>query len=444
MLAWLVKEVASPYGDVATLHWAVPDTDDNADVDALNSTALQVKLESAEDQLGAVLWNSNTAALNHLHTNIFVSSAVHADHHGARTDASSTAAPLAGKNIVELGAGVGCLGIALAMAGARVAITDLKELLPLMEHNARLNDRRVQSRSGGAGRCVALQWKWGPTVSTGVHKQVQKACGGAREPAPQQRLPITDADAVDRVVSAMAASLLKPSASLAGCVEALQPTAAATSAGAATTQCRFHYVILCDALYGNPKDWPALLYTLTELMATNPNECQVINFCEQRVSDVEGAFLALLDAENGKTYVQMDQRLERGGDALWANVVESAMRCCRSASSTSSAVEQHALREEAANALLSYVLVQRRGAYRWTYSTEVLQDAQSDLNMVIRATQIRWTRVVSNDGEASPATSRHPRRPREHDDDDDDNVDGSAPDGTPAKRHRAGGRQHRC
>ncbi|XQJ26258.1 Putative methyltransferase, putative [Leishmania guyanensis] len=401
MLAWVMKEVESPYGDIATLHWAVPD----ADADALNSTSLQVELESAEDQLGAVLWNSNTAALRHLHARVFKLP--------PSSSSSATQAPppipLAGKNIVELGAGVGCLGIALAMAGARVTITDLKELLPLMEYNVRLNEKRVQERSRGVGHCAALQWKWGPTMSTTVHKQLQKEKLAVKITDVQQQQhmsprgvatpPTTSvlSNSVDRVVSSMVSSLLPPSASLVECEKALRSAAAGSSSTTATSlKTPFHYVILCDALYGNPKDWPALLYTLTELLATNPDECEVVNFCEQRVKDVEGAFLKLLDEENEKTFVPMEHRL-RDGDALWTQAIVSATRCCRPLS-TSPAVQQKQ-REDAANSLLRYVLVQRRGAYRWTYTTNVLQDAQSELNMVIRVTRIRWTRagVVQED-----------------------------------------------
>ncbi|KAG5508205.1 hypothetical protein JKF63_05461 [Porcisia hertigi] len=406
MLAWLLKEVESPYGDVATLHWAVPDTD----ADALNPAALQVKLESAEDQLGSVLWNSNSASLRYLHKHILAllpppppppSSSVSSEAQSPLTT------PLAGKNVVELGAGVGCLGIALAMAGARVAITDLKELLPLMEHNVRLNENRVQVRSRGVGHCVALHWKWGPTVSTMVHKQLQKKnLAVAKNTEKQQHPPpghVTSStsstlhSSVDRVVSSMVTSLLAPSASLLGCEEALlsatggeSPSTAAV-ATATSQRMPFHYVVLCDALYGNPKDWPALLYTLTEIMATNPDECEVVNFCEQRVNEVEGDFLKLLDAENAKTFVPMAHR-QRDGDPMWTSLVDYATQCDQSASTP--AADQHKLREDAANALLSYVLVQRRGPYRWTYTTKVLQDEQSELNMVIRATHVRWTRAA--------------------------------------------------
>ncbi|GET87632.1 hypothetical protein, conserved [Leishmania tarentolae] len=450
MLAWLIKEVETPYGDVATLHWAVPERDDDAEADALNSTALQVELESAEDQLGAVLWNSNSAALRHLHTHVFKRDPSSAPLAGQAPPET----PLAGKNIVELGAGVGCLGIALAMAGARVCITDLKELLPLMEHNVRRNEKRVQSRSCGVGHCVAFQWRWGPTVSTMVHKQVQREMAAVKiADQAQQHSPrgqATSSTAFDlahlvyRVVSSMVSSLLAPSASLAKCEEALRAVEAVSSstttvATGTPPKTPLHYVILCDALYGNPRDWPALLYTLTELMATNPDECEVVNFCEQRVNDVEGAFLKLLDAENGKTFVPVERR-ERDGDAMWDEVLDCAARCCQS--SSMSAAEQHKQREEAANSLLGYVLVQRRGSYRWAYTTTVLQDAQSDLNMVIHVTRIRWTRAevvnaekekqrcsdgVRRQGTRSSATfdvseSSRRRRARDHGIDENDSA----------------------
>ncbi|KAG5481536.1 hypothetical protein LSCM1_05555 [Leishmania martiniquensis] len=463
MLAWLVKEVESPYGDVATLHWAVPDADDGADLDGLNSTALKVELESAEDQLGAVLWNSNTAALRHLHEHIFKLPLTSL----SPAPQASPAAPLAGKNIVELGAGVGCLGIALAMGGARVVITDLKELLPLMEYNVRLNEKRVQTRSGGVGLCVALQWKWGPTVSTAVHKQLQREklkVSRAADERHQQRSPCDNtasstssefSNVVHRVVSSMVSSLLAPSACLTECKGALRSLAAGSSPTAASLKTPLHYVILCDALYGNPKDWPALLYTLTELIATNPDECEVINFCEQRVDDVEGTFLSLLDAENAQTFVSMESR-QRDGDALWTNVVDSATRC--SESPPTSEAGQYKQREAAASSLLCYARVQRRGAYRWAYTTKVLQDSQSELNMVIRVTRIRWTRARVVEGEE--AAPRHkggighrvtasiskfgvPERPRRQPRDHDMEEDNSAPAADNRKRNRSEGSAHK-
>jgi hypothetical protein len=442
MLAWLVEEVESPYGSVATLHWAVPDgaADGANNVGDLNDTALQVELESAEDQLGAVLWNSNPAALAYLHTHVFRLPPPPPSKEGvgscdpATVAATTTPSPslLMGKNIVELGAGVGCLGIALAMAGARVAVTDMKELLPLMTHNVRLNEKRVQARSHGVGFCAALQWKWGPTVSTSMHKQLQKELNDrVRKHCNVNGSTDTSiAAAVEEVVAGMVESLERPSDSLVQCSKVLSAAGSAATAAAKTAPVLpYHYVIMCDALYGNPKDWPALLYTLTELLSTNPGECEIVNFCEQRVNDVEGAFLRLLEEENKRVYIPAAQR-DAAGDPLWAAVRDSALRCCDAVAGTekkgsafaSAAVaaatttaQLHATREQAASALLNYVLVQRRGRHHWAYSTEVVAEAQSELKMVVRATRIRWVRVA--EGEAAlgelTAPSKSRRRPHE-------------------------------
>ncbi|KPI86594.1 hypothetical protein ABL78_4323 [Leptomonas seymouri] len=422
MLAWRVEEVESPYGTVATLHWAVPDDaeDGQADPRSPNPTALQVELESAEDQLGAVLWNSNPAALNYLHTHIFMLPRSKDSEAATPRSETLSSSPLEGKNIVELGAGVGCLGIALAMAGARVAVTDMKELLPLMAHNVKLNERRVQARSHGVGYCAALQWKWGPTVATNVYKQLHKEMNVAMKSSGSSAEEVAF---VSRVMSAMVESLEKPSDSLEQCSGALQSAASKTA-----STLPYHYVIMCDALYGNPKDWPALLYTLTELLATNPDGCVVVNFCEQRVDNVEGAFLKALHDENQRVHVPASQR-DTVGDPLWTAVMDSALQCVRmaaarkngsgmrggAASTSAAAAELHSAREQAVTALLNYVLVQRRGPYRWTYTTEVIAEAQSELNMVVRASRIRWTlegtEDASADGVATPVGTRH--RPRE-------------------------------
>lgn len=45
----------------------------------------------------------------------------------------------AGMRCVELGAGVGLVGLALAAMGARVAVTDVAKVLPLMHANLEAN-----------------------------------------------------------------------------------------------------------------------------------------------------------------------------------------------------------------------------------------------------------------------------------------------------------------
>jgi predicted nicotinamide N-methyase len=203
MLAWCQGNVKSPFGDATIVHWAVPDASDAHDS--------LPHLDSAQDQLGAVLWNSNECVSQHLHESVLPKDSP------ARR----------GLRVVELGAGVGCLGISLAMAGATVAITDIKELLPLMVHNAALNSRSIAS---GGGACAAFAWKWGEAPPMDLERLLRG---------------------------------------------------------------RLDYVLLCDALYGNPKDWPKLIETLNWL-SEKFDGCRVINFCEQRVEKVEDAFMTLI------------------------------------------------------------------------------------------------------------------------------------------------------
>ena len=73
-----------------------------------------------------MLWTSNSAVLEHLVTEVM-----------------GGVEAVKGSDVVELGAGVGCLGIGLAMGGANAMVTDLKELAPLMAENVVRNAAAV-------------------------------------------------------------------------------------------------------------------------------------------------------------------------------------------------------------------------------------------------------------------------------------------------------------
>ncbi|KAJ4433575.1 hypothetical protein ANN_15884 [Periplaneta americana] len=64
---------------------------------------------------------------------------------------------LRGRTAVELGGGLGCVGLTAACFGADVTITDLPEVIPLMQKNAEAN-RTVWSTSGGKVCTKILQW----------------------------------------------------------------------------------------------------------------------------------------------------------------------------------------------------------------------------------------------------------------------------------------------
>jgi hypothetical protein len=72
--------------------------------------------------------------------------------------------------------------------------------------------------------------------------------------------------------------------------DAIPPAAVKLFGPSASVQ----YVLLCDALYGNPKDWPQLIQTLNTIVDAFGPQLQVINFCEQRVECVEDAFMRLI------------------------------------------------------------------------------------------------------------------------------------------------------
>ncbi|KAH9496686.1 hypothetical protein Btru_009658 [Bulinus truncatus] len=60
-----------------------------------------------------------------------------------------------GKSVLELGAGTGAAGLVASAIGAKVVITDLPEIVPLMQHNVNLNEKILK------GSCTATELKWG-------------------------------------------------------------------------------------------------------------------------------------------------------------------------------------------------------------------------------------------------------------------------------------------
>lgn len=61
--------------------------------------------------------------------------------------------------VLELGAGVGLTGLALAAAGADVVVTDMDRAMPVLRENAHRNADLV-ARRGGRIQPAALDWHW--------------------------------------------------------------------------------------------------------------------------------------------------------------------------------------------------------------------------------------------------------------------------------------------
>lgn len=220
-LRWLPETLPTPYGPtVEVLSWSVAIDDAIDDADDLP------ELDDAQDQLGAVMWNSNKVVLDYLHEHVYKGTL-----------------PSEFGGVLELGAGVGALGIALAVGGAPVVLTDIKELVPLMSLNARRNrylasQSKSSSSSSSASppepyRCLATAWKWGEKIPKPLVQFFRKHGG-------------------------------------------------------------ISLVLLCDALYGNPKEWPKLIETLDTIVEYFGHNVRVYNFCEQRVQSVEDAFIELI------------------------------------------------------------------------------------------------------------------------------------------------------
>lgn len=64
----------------------------------------------------------------------------------------------AGKRVVELGAGTGLVGLALAAAGAEVVLTDQAAGLPILERNAELNAEALRAASCQPPTVHKLTW----------------------------------------------------------------------------------------------------------------------------------------------------------------------------------------------------------------------------------------------------------------------------------------------
>jgi len=125
-----------------------------------------VSLDRCEVELGACLWHdTNIAALRFLE------------------NWRKPRGAYAGLHVLELGAGAGALGIALALDGARAVVTDVDGLVPLLDLNCRENGFGGSSSSSGAAAAAAAAAAAtgaGGYLSTASQPKVAKAKKGKK------------------------------------------------------------------------------------------------------------------------------------------------------------------------------------------------------------------------------------------------------------------------
>ena len=231
---WFSVPLTTSVGTVYGLHWdycdatpSTPSPASQAETGGATEASFRrgagipladdASLDEAEDELGAVMWNANTVAFD------AIVEVLHGK--GPR--------PLDGHSILELGSGVGVLGAAMSLAGARVMITDLPKLVPLMRKTISLNVKASKMLISASG----FDWM----------------------------LPKLPAEVAEFV----------------------------TSSGGRLV------VVLCDALYGNPKSWPPLIAHMENLADLAPG-ARFLNFCEQRVEGHEDSFFNLMREKTSK------------------------------------------------------------------------------------------------------------------------------------------------
>lgn len=149
-MEWQILKQQFRGNDYDVVHFDVADES----VETLQDDAENDKLERCEDYLGAVLWREAAAHfLNFCDRNL------------------PKTKKLKKLRCLELGAGTGICGVALATTGCQAVVTDLPGLLPLLDLNARRCRKSLSSQLPSSSDkeriCVAkaLDWLAWPKLS---------------------------------------------------------------------------------------------------------------------------------------------------------------------------------------------------------------------------------------------------------------------------------------
>ncbi|CAK9055753.1 Alpha-ketoglutarate-dependent dioxygenase alkB homolog 3 (Alkylated DNA repair protein alkB homolog 3) (mAbh3) [Durusdinium trenchii] len=181
----------------------------------------EAQLQRCEAELGACLWiDTNRAALRLLEE-------WRSSYRGLRT--------------LELGAGAGACGIALAYDGATSTVSDVEALLPLLQRNLELNELHTAEATG-----VVPQEVEG-IVPTSKRKSKEKTGSSRRRNKPTR-------STMKGSCQAVAVEWEK---------EALHPT---------LPEKAFDLIVVCDCLYENRDSWAALQLLLERLPAEASGE----------------------------------------------------------------------------------------------------------------------------------------------------------------------------
>ncbi|XP_016399754.1 protein-lysine methyltransferase METTL21D isoform X2 [Sinocyclocheilus rhinocerous] len=102
--------------------------------------------QCSRGDVGCVVWDAAIVLSKYLETEQFYS-------------VQSRVSTWRSKNIVELGAGTGLVGLVAATLGANVTVTDLEDLQPLLQLNIKKNQHLIHT-----GSITAKVLKWGGNV----------------------------------------------------------------------------------------------------------------------------------------------------------------------------------------------------------------------------------------------------------------------------------------
>ncbi|KAK2176972.1 hypothetical protein NP493_627g00038 [Ridgeia piscesae] len=102
--------------------------------------------QSEVGDVGCVVWDAAIVLSCYMETSDFY-------------DVNANKNILAGKRVIELGAGTGLVGLQAACLGAKCTVTDLSEFIPLMQLNIDANRHMVKT-----GSITAQTLKWGSDI----------------------------------------------------------------------------------------------------------------------------------------------------------------------------------------------------------------------------------------------------------------------------------------